>query len=197
MATRDAFRSQLVNFLKIALPLAALALMSTVFLIARAPVTDGDIPYAEIAEIAREPRVSGAQVSGMASDGSVIEIHANKAQPDGSMIRIEGLAADLNATDGTLVTLRSGTGTIDSATNIAQLAGLTRVETSNGYEMETAGLSADLGTGRIESDGALEVQAPYGQLTAGSLVIESDPETGQRMLFEGGVRLLYQPQQRD
>lgn len=197
MAARDTVRSQIVTFLKVGLPLAALALMSTVFLLARAPIKDGDIPYAEIVEIAREPRVSGAQVSGVAKDGTVIELTADRAQPDGNIIRIEGLFADIDAADGTVIDIRAGQGEIDNDTQIARLFGLARLDTSSGYEMETSGLTANLETGRIESEGALEVVAPYGNLTAGRLVIEADAETGQRMLFDGGVRLLYQPQRED
>lgn len=197
MPARDHLRSQIVRFLKVGLPLAALALMSTVFLLAKAPVTDGEIPYADIAEIAQEPRVSGAQVTGVASDGSVIEINADKAQPEGRVIRIEGLSADIQSVEGTEIRLRAGEGEIDNDDQIARLFGLARIETSNGYEMETSGLTANLDTGRIESDGALEIQSPFGELTAGRLVIETDGPDGQRMLFEDGVHLLYHPQQRD
>lgn len=190
------FYSQFVGFLKISLPLGALALMSTVFLFARAPTQDSTIPYAEIEEIAREPRLSGAQLSGVADDGSVIELTARTTRPNGNLIVTEALAAGIDTTDGTRIDIRAGAGEIDQAARIARLTGLARLETSNGYEMETTGFTANLATGRIVSDGALEVQAPFGSLTAGQLVIETPQGAdGQVMLFQNGVRLVYTPQQ--
>lgn len=196
MFNDENFYSQFVGFLKITLPLAALALMSTVFLFARAPTQDSAIPYAEIEEIAREPRLSGAQLSGVADDGSVIELTARTTRPDGDVISAESLAAGIDTADGTRIDIHAGTGIIDNAAQTARLTGLARMETSNGFEMETSGFTANLATGRITSDGPLEVQAPFGSLTAGLLVIETpDGGDGQVMLFQNGVRLVYTPQQ--
>jgi lipopolysaccharide export system protein LptC len=192
----DNLYSQFVGFLKITLPLAALALMSTVFLFARAPTQDSAVPYAEIEEIAREPRLSGAQVSGVADDGSVIQLTAETARPLGDVLLVETMSASIDAVDGIHIDIRAGQGEINNATRIARLTGLARIETSNGYEMETAGITANLSTGQITSDGALEIQAPFGSLTAGQMIIET-PEgmDGQVMLFQNGVRLVYTPQQ--
>jgi lipopolysaccharide export system protein LptC len=192
----DNLYSQFVGFLKITLPLAALALMSTVFLFARAPTQDSAVPYAEIKEIAREPRLSGAQVSGVADDGSVIQLTAETARPLGNVLLVETMFASIDAVDGIHIDIRAGQGEINNATRIARLTGLARIETSNGYEMETAGITANLTTGQITSDGALEIQAPFGSLTAGQMIIET-PEgmDGQVMLFQNGVRLVYTPQQ--
>lgn len=192
----DNLYSKFVSFLKITLPLAALALMSTVFLFARAPTQDSAVPYAEIEEIAREPRLSGAQVSGVADDGSVIQLTAETARPLGDVLLVETMFASIDVVNGIHIDIRAGRGEINNATRIARLTGLARIETSNGYEMETAGITANLTTGQITSDGALEIQAPFGSLTAGQMIIET-PEGmgGQVMLFQNGVRLVYTPQQ--
>lgn len=188
--------SQFVGFLKIILPLAALALMSTVFLFARAPNQEDAIPYAEIEAMAQEPRLSGAQFSGVTDDGSVIELTARTTRPTGDVISAETLAAGIDTADGIRIDIRAGGGEIDNNSRIARLTGLAHLQTSNGYEMEAAGFAADLTTGRIISDGALEVQAPFGSLTAGQLIIETpDGAAGQVMLFQNGVRLVYTPQQ--
>ena len=194
----DESYSQFVGFLKITLPLAALALMSTVFLFARAPTQESTIPYAEIEEIAEEPRLAGAQVSGVADDGSVIALDARIARPTTTGLSAEALTGTVDTPAGVHIDIQSSGAEIDNQTQSARLTGLTYLQTSNGYEMETTGLTANLGSGRIFSDGALEVQAPFGSLTAGGLLIET-PEgaTGQVMLFQNGVRLIYTPQQQD
>ena len=180
----DNLYSKFVGFLKITLPLAALALMSTVFLFARAPTQDSAVPYAEIEEIAREPRLSGAQVYGVADDGSVIQLTAETARPLGDVLLVEIMFASIDVVNGIHIDIRAGRGEINNATRIAHLTRLARVVTSNGYEMETAGITANLTTGQIISDGALEIQAPVGYLTAGQMIIETpDGTDGQEMLF--------------
>lgn len=188
--------SQFVGFLKITLPLAALGLMSTVFLFARAPTQETAIPYAQIEELAQEPRLSGAQLSGVTDDGSVFELTARTTRPNGATLSADHLAASLDTADGTRIDIRAGSGEIDNIEKIARLSGLAHLQTSNGYEMEAAGFAADFTTGRITSEGALEIQAPFGSLTAGQLIIETpDGAAGQVMLFQNGVRLVYTPQQ--
>jgi lipopolysaccharide export system protein LptC len=190
------FYSQFVGFLKVTLPLAALILMSTVFLFARAPSPETTIPYAEIQEIARGPGLSGAQFSGVADDGSVISLTARNTRPVGDIITADTLLAGIDTVDGTRIDISAGTGEINNSAQTARLTGLARMVTSNGYEMETAGFIANLSTGRIVSEGALEVQAPFGALTAGNLVIETPEGTDEQvMLFQNGVRLVYTPQQ--
>ena len=192
----DETYSQLVGFLKVSLPLAALALMSTVFLFARAPSQENTIPYAELEQIAQEARLTGAHMSGVAQDGSVIEVNARSASPQGDVISIETMTAIIEAADGTQTNISAARGEIDNANRTATLTGLTRIQTSNGYDMETAGVMTDLNTGRIVTDGALEVRAPFGLLTAGQLTIETpDNATGQVMIFQNGVRLIYMPKQ--
>ena len=58
MAVADNTYSRVVGWLKILLPLGALALLSTLFLFARGIAPVGEIPYAELEEIAREARIS-------------------------------------------------------------------------------------------------------------------------------------------
>ena len=196
---RDNVYSQFVAWSKILLPLAALALLSTLFLFSRSPVPgDGNIPFADIEEIARDQRISAPRFAGVATDGSVVTVTADSARPgsaDGGL-DITRPAARIETTSGAIVEFRAGTGTIDPSGRHARLSGLARIETSTGYEMETTGLTADLEHGRVESDGALEARAPFGELTAGKLVIET-PEgaESQLILFNEGVRLVYRPEQ--
>lgn len=198
MERPDHLRSTTIGILKIALPLVALALLSTVFLLAKAPNTDGAIPYAEIEEIARESRVSSAQISGVSTDGSVFEIIAESARPSALGVEVQGLNATVQTRSGVDIFIRAGEGDVNNQTQVAHLTGLTRLDTSNGYQMETMGLRASMDTGRIESDGELEVLTPFGEMTAGRMIIDDAPDgRGQRILFQDGVRLIYQPKQQD
>ncbi len=199
MPLRDNLYSRFVTWLKILLPMAALALLATLFLFPRGTPPESVIPYAEIQEIARAPRVSDPEFAGIASDGSVFTVNARTMRPipdREAAFTIDTLRVQVVAPDGSRINMTSGAGEVDTAARIAWLTGLTRVIASGGYVMETAGLHADMGSGEIRSLGPLEVQAPYGNLTAGSLLVEiPEGAEGQVMVFNDGVRLIYLPGQ--
>jgi lipopolysaccharide export system protein LptC len=190
----DNLYSATVGWLKIILPMGALALLSTLFLFARSPDPPGTIPYADVADIANDARISDPRFAGVTPDGTVVEVTAAQVAPDldqPDRFRIIGLAIRLTDAAGATVALTAAEGGFDGRTRQATLTGLVRLESSSGYSLETRGLTADLADGIITTDGALEIRAPQGQLTAGTLRVDSDG--GQRLVFSGGVRLLYDP----
>jgi lipopolysaccharide export system protein LptC len=197
MASADNFHSQLVSWSKIILPICGIGLLSTLFLFARASTDATEIPFAEIETLAREQRINAPQFSGVADDGSIIAIGAKSAQPDPAdpnSFSASDLSLTLNAADGSEVRITATTGEIDGTAKVARLRGLARLETSNGYTMETNGLVADLESGTIISDGALEIRAPFGAITAGRVTFETANDAkGRQMLFTQGVRLVYTP----
>lgn len=197
MRNADNLYSQFIGWSKILLPLTALALLSTLFLLARAPGEQSAVPVAEISEIAQEQRISKPAFSGIADDGSVIHVSANTAKPtpdNPNSITIDNLKITADATDGSNLEITALNGAFDNDTRTVTMDGLARLTTSTGYSMETNGLIADMNSGEINSIGPLEIRAPFGHLTAGHVTIKtSTDDTGQQMLFTQGVRLLYQP----
>ncbi len=197
MAAAANFHSQLVGWLKILLPLAALMLLSTLFLFSRDGAPTGNIPFADIDAAAAEQRIAAPRFSGLTEAGDTIQITATAARPDttgGSEVTIDRPRLSLDGVDGTTLHVQAGTGIVDTQTRTARLAGLARLETSSGYTMETTGLLADMTTGTVTSDGALEVQAPFGSLTAGQVTFRAGPAgTGRQMDFTNGVKLVYTP----
>ena len=75
--------TRLVRFLRIALPLLALALLSTVFLVARHLNPDDAIPYSDvdIADRLREPRMTSPDYAGTTADGADLRVTAETATP--------------------------------------------------------------------------------------------------------------------
>ena len=198
MGGADNLYSQFVSWSKILLPLAGIALLSTMFLFARSNGPEPTIPYAEIEEIARDARISDPRFSGVAADGSSITITARDIRPDADTadaFTVTEIRADIAAVDGSEILITAGVGRLDPRAQIAEMTGLARLTASSGYVMETDGITANLETGRITSLGSLEVHTPFGELTAGGLDVSLSPDgTGQRMVFNEGVRLLYTPQ---
>jgi lipopolysaccharide export system protein LptC len=198
MARTDNLYSYFVGWMKVLLPLAALALLSTIFLLARGTNTVQTIPYAELADMAREQGMTNPNLAGVTDDGSAVSITAAALRPAADAADAFSIIAPtlvLVATDGSRVEVSAGLGDIDGRRRLMTLTELVRVGTSSGYMMETAGIEADLASGQISSLGPLEVQAPFGTLTAGKVVVMTSADgLGQQMVFNGGVRLLYQPQ---
>jgi lipopolysaccharide export system protein LptC len=198
LAQSDHLYSQLVGWAKIILPLCALALLSTLFLFARSTTEPNKVTIEDVEAIAREQRVSAPEFSGVTDDGAVIVISAASARPDASRpdtVGITDLRMRMDNADGSSVEVTATDGEIDGRARIARFLGLARLSTSNGYQMETNGLVAELETGRITSNGLLEIRAPFGDLTAGRVTFQAaiDGNT-QEILFTDGVRLLYTPQ---
>ncbi|SEN09463.1 lipopolysaccharide export system protein LptC [Loktanella fryxellensis] len=197
MAHTSNLHSVIVGWLKILLPLAALMLLSTLFLFARGDGASDDIPFAQIDAAAAEQRVASPRFSGLTSTGDTLQISAEAARPaadGGSQIDIDRPHLSLDGTDGTSLRITAGTGSIDTVARTARLDGLARLETSDGYTMETAGLRADMDSGTITSDGPLEAQAPFGRLSAGQVTVETAQDgAGGHIAFTDGVNLVYTP----
>lgn len=199
MNPADNMHSRIVGWAKVMLPLLALALLSTLFMLARQPANQATIPFAEIAEMARDQRITAPRFSGLTDEGAIVIIAAQTARPDEARpdtVLIDMLTFRMENPDGSDVTVSATTGELDGRTRVARFLGLVRLNTSTGFEMETNGLIAELDTGLIKTDGLLEVRGPFGDLTAGQVTFQvSDEQMGQQMLFTDGVRLLYTPQQ--
>ncbi len=197
MAAATNFHSQLVGWLKILLPLAALMLLSTLFLFARGGPKTNDIPFAEIDAAAAEQRIASPRFSGLTDTGDTIQIIAETARPDsagGPVVTIDRPRLSLDSPDGTTLRVTAGNGSVDTVAQTAHLGGLARLETSSGYMMETSGLQADMTTGKVTSDGPLEVHAPFGTLSAGQVTFSVGADgAGQQMDFTKGVKLVYTP----
>lgn len=198
MARDQNFYSQLVGGLKIILPLSALALLSTIFLVARGSNSGEAIPYAELAEMARDQGMSNPNLAGVTNDGSAVTITAAELRPEPGRDDFFTILAPrliIDATDGSRIEVSAGQGEIDTGAKRLSMTDLVRLSTSSGYAMETVGITADVATGQIASLGPLEVLAPFGTLTAAQFTAAaSEDGTGQQMVFNGGVHLLYQPQ---
>lgn len=198
MGRADNLYSAFVGWMKVLLPLAALALLSTIFLLARGTNNVQTIPYAELAAIAREQGMTNPNLSGVTDDGSAVSITAAALRPSTERADAFSIIAPvlvLDAIDGSRVEISAGEGAIDGRQKRMTLTGLVRLGTSSGYMMETTGIEADLASGLLTSLGPLEVQAPFGTLTAGKVVVMTSADgLGQQMVFNAGVHLLYDPQ---
>lgn len=190
--------SRLVAILKVVLPLTALVLLSLVFLVARTIDPTQAIPLAEIdvEDRARDPRLSGARFAGVTDDGAALTIKTETARADQAValrMEVTGLDLRLEGLNGEDFFARAQTGVLDRGTGRFEMSGGLEISTTPGYRLSSARLTGLLDSTRIESPGPISGAAPAGEITAGTMAMRTDSSggAGYRLVFGGGVRLLY------
>ena len=191
--------SRMVAWLKIALPLAALVILSTLFLLADRIDPDAALPYAQVdvEDRARTPRMTAPSYAGTTADGAALTLTATEARPasDATKAVAQGLALRLDTPDGGRTDLTAAAAVIDETTSRLFLSGGVEIATSTGYRITTDAMTANLDRSGLESPGPVQATGPAGRLVADKLTLSQDNLTpgGYLLVFKGGVRLLYQP----
>lgn len=191
--------SRLVAVLKVALPLAALALLSTLFLLSRSVDPVGQLPFGdgELPERLRGGQVITAPFfAGQTDTGEDVLFAADLIRPDadGDLTRAEGMRGQITLMSGTAVTMSSATGTFSADQGEATLVGNVDLSTSTGFALTSQELHAGLTALTVTSPGAVTGTGPMGRLDAGAMTLTRRADTGQaHMLFKDGVKLLYDP----
>ena len=195
--------SRMVAWLKIALPLAALVILSTLFLLADRIDPDAALPYAQVdvEDRVRAPRMTAPSYAGTTADGAALTLTATEARPasDATQAVAQGLALRLDTPDGGRTDLTAASAVIDDATSRLFLSGGVEIVTSTGYRITTDAMTANLDRSGLESPGPVQATGPAGTLVADKFTLGQDNQTpgqapgGYLLVFKGGVRLLYQP----
>lgn len=201
MASRDGFHSRLVAWLKILLPLVALALLSTLFLLSRSrDQAAGGLTFAQLdlQERAREELITAPRFSGATRNGHLISFVAKTAKPDpedGHIAHADTLSATIDLTGGAHIAFEAGTAVMNTLEEFADLSGGVTINSSTGYQMQSDTLHTSMAEIAAETFGPVTGTGPPGRIDAGKLLLTSDPVTGDvQILFTNGVKLLYHPQ---
>ena len=203
LAARDNLHSRLVSWAKIILPLTALALLSTLFLVPGRTTIEDAIPYAQvdIEDRLREPRLTGAVFSGMTEDGAALTLQAGDARPGVPGTQDAGLARQLSGQletpDGVSTTLTAAEARLDAESGVVLLSGGVTVTLSTGYTLGFLAANVALDRTLITATGGINASGPMGQVLAGEFEMKPAEGSAQHyvMVFKGGVRLIYLPAQ--
>lgn len=195
----DNLHSRLVFWLKILLPLTALALLATLFLFGRQVRPEDAIPYADstAADKLTQPRLTEAAYVGMTNDGAAISINSADARPGLAGSSDAGSATDLSSLlempDGSTATMTAGAGRMDQAAHVAILTEGVHLTSSNGYVVDAPGMSIGLNVTNVTSLGPVVATGPAVKLNAAGMHIGQEPSGDYLMDFTGGVTLIYTP----
>lgn len=193
--------SRVIRLLKIALPLVALVLMTTVFLVATPVDPSRAIELAEIDVLdrAQDPRLTQASYAGVTEDNNLLEVTAETARsdPDARLrFNAENLTMSLVSQDGNQMTGESLLGFIDRGVGDFVMVDQVRLETSDGTVMDAPLIWGLLDSTLIEAPEGLFAVGPIGEISApfGRITQNPQEQGGLVMVFTGGVRLLYTPE---
>jgi lipopolysaccharide export system protein LptC len=200
MAAWDNAYSRLVFWLKIVLPLLALAILSTIFLLSRTIDPTRNIRYADVdvEDLANSQRIGAPAFSGVTEDGAAIEITSRTVRPeDASMNRMlaDEPAARLTLPKGQWLAFQADTGWFDIKANTLGLDGRVRIITSQGYNIHMQSVLARLDATSLIATGGIKAEAPMGSIEAGELSLAGPPNDRNDyvLVFKGAVKLVYDP----
>lgn len=201
MARYDNGYSRVVAVVKVILPLVALGILSTLFLLSRPTPTGEPLPYTDVQvrDMAAEQRLNAPVYSGLSQGGATMMITADTAVPDKELegvVHGEDLVAKVVQPSGYAFDIVSAEGTLNDRTRQANLRGGVRVVTSDGHviTMPEALMRSDLTY--LASDGPVFIEGPLGTLEAAAMTLRGDPSRGSDgvALFHGGVKVIYDAQ---
>lgn len=204
MATFDNTYSRFVAWMKVILPLFALGILSTLFLVSRSIDATGNSPLltVNVQDMAKEQKIGAPRYAGITDDGVAYTIIADSARPkfgENKGLSAVNITADIKTPDGLGYIVTAPAGNIDQNNDTAKLQDGVVIDTSDGMRIETDVLNSDTGFNLISSDDHISVEGPFGDFEAGKMVMTQQFQDGSPVgyLFEftGGVDLLYIPEQ--
>jgi len=193
-------RSRMVAIFKVLLPLAALAILATLFLLSRGGDTTFTIPFAEedIEGRIRDQQVTAPFFSGTTPKGDQITLTAAIARPGdpGTPAEMVDLKAQITMVHGGRILLNADIGSVNLEDDIATFAGNVGIVTDTGLTLRTEVLKTALQGISANAPGTVTGTGPMGDLTAGQMQIDAKTEDSPvHILFKNGVKLVYDPKQ--
>lgn len=191
--------SRLIAWLKILLPLGALALLSTIFLYSRGPDPIATIPVLTGgADPTLTEQIGSPFYAGTTENGQGLTLAARQARfsdPNNSGLIADDLRAVIDIRDGNRIVIDATVGQMDEGDRLRLRDGVV-LDSSSGYTVRTDGLDAEIDRVAIESTSDVEAVGPGLTLSAGKLRVEENATTQDiQLLFTDGVKLIYIPQQ--
>lgn len=197
-AMRDSLYSQVIGGLKLVLPLAALGLLSTIFLLSRTVEPESSVPLLEDeGAIPGRDTVTAPYYTGSTPEGHAVAITADTASPmpdHPEGIVAEQLKADFGLTDGSSISIVARTAAVNEPDDHLELTGDVVIDSSQGYRVRTDALVSALRSIRADSPVPVEATGPIGTLQAGRFRVREEAGTGNvQLFFTNGVKLVYEP----
>ena len=191
--------TQLVRWMKVLLPVAALALVALIFLQGRERGSVEDLLSAEeLARLGAGLRLEEPRFAGVTDGGEPFVVTADWALPDSAMpdrIDLEKPRGEISLSDGRTIVAEARTGQLLRPEETLALSGDVVIERSDGYRVTTEALTIDFGAKTAHAPGAVSGRGPDGEIDAGSFRADARDSglSEAHIWFENRVRVLFIP----
>ena len=199
MASDPGLHSRIVGVLKVGLPLVALGMLASIFLV-QTDRFGGDLSFSrgDIDALGKGLRITNPTFTGTTQGQDRFRFTAALVEPDAAppeRAKITTLAGEVALHNGPVVELEADSGDLHIPTERLDVAGNVRIRTSEGYRMAAEQATLDLRAGSLIAGNAVETTGPLGRIDSGSLTIQPAAASGEarRFSFGNGVRLVYDP----
>lgn len=199
MQSRIDRHTRLVAWAKITLPIVALAMLSTLFLLSKSVDPIATIPFSEsdLADRTQSQQISQPEVFGVTPRGDLISLRAALARQnakDSALMEAHDVSAKIKLTSGQTVDISAVKALHSSAENIVTLSGSVLAQTSTGYTFRANELAMSLFDLRADSIGVVTGEGPGFTVAAGQMTLEiPEGESDAHILLKNGVKLVYTP----
>ncbi|WP_217359168.1 LPS export ABC transporter periplasmic protein LptC [Ruegeria arenilitoris] len=189
----------MVQFLKVVLPLVAIGMLSTVFLLSRSIETNVSVPFSQqdIDERLADQVVTQPDYRGTTRKGEDVQIEAIRATQgtEGEAPTAAEFRGRLGLLSGGVITLDSNSGMIRPDENTATFVGDVVITTTDGIVVTTDLLNTALDEIRGDTPGQVDGTGIIGDFTAGRMTFGTEKKDGPvHIIFTDGVKLVYEPQ---
>lgn len=185
--------SRRVRQLRIALPLASLALVLMVAGIGAVTRIELSFQIGDVRISADGLAMDAPKLSGSDGKGRTYRVTADSAVQDlgdPRIIRLKGISATVTEADGREARFAAAAGVYDAGGQMLQLTEGITIRSSEGATADLQHASIDLETGEVESDAPVAFSSSLGSIEAQGMSVE---ERGDAVRFTDGVKMTVDP----
>ena len=185
--------SYFVFFAKIFLPISALLILSTLFLLVKFSDSSQIVSISDIGtdrDIANQ-KITSPIYSGLTDDASILEFSSRTISPgilNSKKVYAKDVVAKITTPNGSIYEVYSKKGSYNDKTSTVDLKKDVIVHMPEGYKIFTDNLSTHIKKTLLESPTPIVAESPLGILKAGNmLIIEKNNQ--HLLIFKKGVTL--------
>ena len=199
MARSGDLWSRVVGVLKIGLPLLAIVLLSSLFILPGEERVEGGIIFSEadLEALGEGLRITQPVLTGATRDDDPFRFTAAAVVPDAApptRAAIEDLAGGITFAGGQRFEVAAPVAEVDLRAQVMEAGGRVTVTSSDGYRISADRVVVDLVAGTLEAEGDIAGAGPMGTIAAERMSIVPAPGGEGRRVFSfgNGVTLRYE-----
>lgn len=195
MASARNSYSRMVAWLKILLPLIAIAVLGTVFLFNSNDGFEAGFTFsrADIETLEKGSFIKSPQINGITQKGEPFHLLADEIRPldaDNTVVVITNLDVEFRFNSGAWAKVTSPSALMDVAAETVWFESGGRLVTSDGNTAVVDTLHLLMASGELQGSGIV-ADGPLGRVSAENFRIESNGSENRVLWFENNVRMLY------